>query len=345
LSEGFPYICCMGEEVTADPDALKTMFDFMAATPSVGLVGGKIFHSHMPHYIQHFGMYVDFRHFKASMLYADTPDSENIPNLVYCDAISGSCMMVRAKAIEKAGLMPTENFLYWDDTEWCYRCNLAGYKVASVGNAKALHAMGAKNEAVNTFPTYYAWRNWIMFFAKYTPEEKLGQMAEAFLGMIFQNVYEGLHSGCKNRTKTIMLAYDDAIHGKMGRAGENRIFDLDFHLEPFHRLFKGKDKIYLESNGYEQMADWIRNLAGKLGYDITWLERQEDGVPIISFCESVFKLEDLSRQKIYIDLSDCIFETEEDALDVINYNYSKRSFIFAQKPVFLECVMNLRNRK
>ena len=184
-----------------------------------------------------------------------------------------------------------------------------------------------------------------MFFAIYTPEEKLGQMAEAFLGMIFQNVYEGLHSGCKNRTKTIMLAYDDAIHGKMGRAGENRIFDLDFHLEPFHRLFKGKDKIYLESNGYEQMADWIRNLAGKLGYDITWLERQEDGVPIISFCESVFKLEDLSRQKIYIDLSDCIFETEEDALDVINYNYSKRSFIFAQKPVFLECVMNLRNRK
>ena len=93
------------------------------------------------------------------------------------------------------------------------------------------------------------------------------------------------------------------------------------------------------------MADWIRNLAGKLGYDITWLERQEDGVPIISFCESVFKLEDLSRQKIYIDLSDCIFETEEDALDVINYNYSKRSFIFAQKPIFLECVMNLRNSR
>lgn len=142
-----------------------------------------------------------------------------------------------------------------------------------------------------------------------------------------------------------MLAYDDAIHGIMGKAGENRIFDLDFNLEPFHRLFQGKRKIYLEDNGYVQMADWLKNLALQLGYDLIWLEQREEGQPVITFCESIFKLEDLSRQKIYIDLSDCIFETEEDALDIINYNYSKRSFVFAQKPVFLECVRSLRECK
>ena len=39
LSEGFGYICCIGEEVTAEPNALKIMLDYMVSTPTVGLVG------------------------------------------------------------------------------------------------------------------------------------------------------------------------------------------------------------------------------------------------------------------------------------------------------------------
>ena len=136
LQEDFAYICCLGEEITVAPDALKVMLDYMAANPSTGLAGGKVYHRHMPHYIQQFGISVDFKHCRASMLYADTPDSENIPNIVYCDAISSCCMMVRAEVIRKVGLMPTENFLYWDDTEWGYRIRLAGFEVVALGAAQ-----------------------------------------------------------------------------------------------------------------------------------------------------------------------------------------------------------------
>jgi GT2 family glycosyltransferase len=343
--KGYPYVMCVDNDAMLDEDAVGKLYEFLEDHPEAGMAGAKVYHLEKPQYVQQFGQKIDFENFCTEVHYYNAMEDGRMPDYLYVDCVAACSLMVRRGIIDKIGFMPEENFLYWDDTEWCYRCNMAGYKVASVGTAKALHAMGAKNEAVNTFPTYYAWRNWITFFAKYTPEEKLEQMAETFLGMIFQNVYEGLHSGCQNRTRTIMLAYDDAIHGIMGKAGENRIFDLDFNLEPFHRLFQGKRKIYLEDNGYVQMADWFKNLALQLGYDLIWLEQQEEGQPVITFCESIFKLEDLSRQKIYIDLSDCIFETEEDALDIINYNYSKRSFVFAQKPVFLECVRSLRECK
>ena len=58
-------------------------------------------------------------------------------------------------------------------------------------------------------------------------------MTDTFLNSMFQIVYEGLHNGEYNRAKTVMLAYDDAIHGITGKAGENRIFELDFNEKLF----------------------------------------------------------------------------------------------------------------
>jgi hypothetical protein len=269
-----------------------------------------------------------------------------MPEYLYVDSVAACSLMVRRTTVDRIGFMPEENFLYWDDTEWCYLCNKAGMKVASVGTSKALHAMGAKNEAVNTFPTYYAWRNWINFFAKYTEPERQDKMAETFLGSIFEVVYAGIHKGEYNQSKTVMLAYDDAIHGIMGKAGENRIFDIDFNYEPFIKLFSSADKFYIEEGEFPTLAAWIRQLSENLSVNVELVDAPAPGVKTISLCENIFRIEDLSLSKAYIDIDKCILQDEDDVLDVINYDYSKRSFIMAQKPVFLQKIYenNIRNR-
>ena len=85
-------------------------------------------------------------------------------------------------------------------------------------------------------------------------------------------------------------------------------------------------------------------MAERIGYEILWTEKKETDSVTISLCETIFKVEDLSRERVYVDINDCILATEEDVLNVINYPYSKRSFIFAQKPVFLEGIRKLRER-
>jgi hypothetical protein len=196
--------------------------------------------------------------------------------------------------------------------------------------------MGAKREDVNTFPTYYAWRNWIRFFSKYTPKERLEKMAETFLGSVFAVTYAGIHKCEYNKMKTVMLAYDDAIHGVTGKAGENRIFDIDFNYEPFIRLFNSAKSFYVEEGEFPLLAGWLKNLPKQLGLLVNWSDKPAIGVKTISLCEDIFRTDDLSLAKVYIDVDRCILQDEEDVLDVINYNYSKRSFIAAQKPVFLE---------
>lgn len=339
--KGYPYLMCVDNDALLDENAVGNLRQFLQEHPDAGMAGAKIYHLEAPDYVQQFGQKVDFESFCTEVNYLNAYEDGSMPGYLYTDAVAACALMVRRSIVDEIGLMPEDNFLYWDDTEWCYRCNLAGYKVASVGNAVALHAMGAKKELENTFPTYYAWRNWIDFFVRYTDEEKLEKLAETFLGSIFQVVYEGLHKREENKVRTVMLAYEDAINGVRGKAGDNRIFALDFNEEPWHRLFSGRKEFVLRGENYPATTERVKELAKRLGYDISWREPGQSGTEIV-FCDNIFEVEDLSREKIYIDINDCILESEEDVLDIINYNYSKRSFLYAQKPVFLQKMKEYR---
>ena len=280
----YPYLMCIDNDALLDENAIGNLYDFLEEHTEVGMAGSKIYHLEDPDFVQQFGQKIDFEHFCTEVNYYNAYEDGSMPEYLYTDSVAACSLMIRREVVEKIGVMPEENFLYWDDTEWCYRCTLAGYKVASVGNSVALHAMGAKKEAVNTFPTYYAWRNWIRFFAKYTPEENLEKMVTTFLESMFQVSYEGIHNGERNCYTTVMLAYDDAVHGVTGKAGENRIFDIDFNEEPFRNVFSMGNKIFMEVNGHESMADRVRYLAEKLGYSIQWMDKAEEGCTVISLC-------------------------------------------------------------
>lgn len=344
FEKGYPYLMCIDNDALLDENAIGALHSFLEEHKEAGIAASKIYHLEQPDLIQQFGQKIDFKYFCTEVPHLNMFEDGSMPEYLYVDSVAACSLMIRREIIEKIGFMPEKNFLYWDDTEWCYLCNRAGYKVASVGASKALHAMGAKKEAVNTFPTYYAWRNWITFFLKFTPEEDLERMAETFLSSIFQENYEGLHNGERNRSKTVMLALDDAMHGVMGKAGENRIFELDFNLEAYQKLFERTEKFYMEENGHSALAERVKNVAEILGKKIVWADAPKKDAVTISLCGSIFKIEDMSLEKVYIDISDCIFATEDDMLNVINYNYSKRSFLFMMKPVFLENARKLREK-
>lgn len=342
--KGYPYLMCVDNDAILDERAVGALYDFLENYREAGMAASKVYHLEAPDYVQQYGQVIDFEHFCTEVNYYNAYEDGTMPEYLYVDSVAACSLMVRKEVIDRIGFMPEENYLYWDDTEWCYLCNRAGYKVASVGASVALHAMGAKKEQENTFPTYYAWRNWIVFFAKYTEEEKLETMAETFLESMFDIVYEGLHNGEDSRVQTVMLAYDDAIHGTMGKAGANRIFELPKEKTWIKAFFEKNPCVYFENNGFDLQASRIKEMMTQMGLCIEMREKPGPGVTTVSLCESIFSIEDMSLSKVYLDLSDCIFATEEDMLDVINYGYSKRSFVFGQKPIFLENIRRLRER-
>lgn len=79
-------------------------------------------------------------------------------------------------------------------------------------------------------------------------------MCRAFLEGIFDVVYNDLYLGEENRTKTVMYAYDDAIHGVTGKAEDDKIYPVVHSEEKLKELIKGKQKITIYTNGRPEQA-------------------------------------------------------------------------------------------
>lgn len=343
LRDGFEYICCLGEEITVAPDALKIMLDYMAATPSAGLAGGKIYHKHMPHYIQQFGISVDFKHCRASMLYADTPDSENIPNIVYCDAISSCCMMVRADAIRKAGLMPTENFLYWDDTEWGYCIKQAGYEVVALGAAHLYHSASPMHRCDNTKVNYYMTRNCMNFFMKYTKPDACNKMSIVLLRSVFEAFYLHRMGHAHNMAQSDVAALLDALNGVHGKAADDRILENDDNGLGFVSFFQEQESVYMEDDD-----PFLEQVIRQINPDIMFMQLPSPGSVTIIRCNSILGIKDFnfsldfSENVVYIDKSYRMLATREDVALIKSYEPSLQLFLYAMQPMVFRRVAEMR---
>lgn len=362
VEAGYDYVWCLDNDVLVDENAIGELYLFMEEHPEVGMTGSKVYHMEAPDYVQQFGINVLWDEYCCEAKYYNCKEDGTMPTVVYSDAVAACSVLVRTSLIKEIGPLPEENFLYWDDTEWGIRCHLAGYRVASLGTSKVLHSMGAKKESVNTFPLYYSWRNWIRFFMKYTREEKREDMCTAFLEGIFDVVYNDWYLKEENRAKTVMYAYDDAIHGFTGKAQKEKIFPVVHSDKKLRGLLAGKEKIVIYANGLEEAAEEfaqeVKQTADAMRLEREAAGKKENAMPVIEIrsgkgagmrqsekeCSftmtgDIFRLRDLELETFYRDTEGRILATEEDVLMVCGRDDCRRMFVFSQKALFMNQIL------
>jgi len=80
---------------------------------------------------------------KAGLLFkVEKPNVPDATSLVEVDWINGAYLMVKKGAIEKAGLMDEDFFLYAEEAEWCSRLRRLG-KLCIYGQLHVIHLQGA----------------------------------------------------------------------------------------------------------------------------------------------------------------------------------------------------------
>ena len=83
------------------------------------------------------------------------------------DVISGCAILVRRAAIEQAGMLDKDYFIYWEETEWCIRIGRAGWKILNVPQAHVWHKGVQRNYQPKPSFTYYGTRNHLLTLAKH----------------------------------------------------------------------------------------------------------------------------------------------------------------------------------
>ena len=84
------------------------------------------------------------------------------------EAVSGSCMMIRREVIEQIGYLDENFFAYQEDSDYCRRARLAGWKIFYHPSAQIIHYGGEGGSKVQPFRTIYEWhRSYYLYFRKH----------------------------------------------------------------------------------------------------------------------------------------------------------------------------------
>jgi GT2 family glycosyltransferase len=337
--KGYSYICCLDNDALLDENALVEMRDFLQENKKVGMVGAKIFHMHDPSRIQQYGLKIDFEKYQTSSYYFDEIENETIPQIMYCDTVPACAVMLPLEVVKEVGVMPEDNFIYWDDTEWGYLVKQAGYQVAAIASAKALHEMGSLQKKSNTFTQYYMWRNRIHFFLKYTPASNAEQMSISLLSAVFQEIFEAMYNGEHNISQTIIMAYKDALEGVRGKAKVGRILESDGNHTALREFFAQFHTAEVLGD-----ADWVRAVFGVLSIPV--IVNDDTNLPDIKIqtCESVLYLTELEPDIVYLDQNLCMLANEQDAELISHFQFGLGMFLYMNQRSFLEAIERISEK-
>lgn len=344
LEEGYEYLYCLDNDVLVDENAVGALVDYLDDHPKTGVAGSIVYHMDYPEYVQQYGLDIDFENFTAITHYADFLDDGSVPDVNFCDTVATCSVMLRTSCIKNTdiGIMPEDNFIYWDDMEWIYRFTLAGFGVVTVKDSVVLHKMGSNARPANTFINYYMWRNRLNFFMRYTPEDKIDMMSYRILSAVFDSMYESMYREEHNVMKTISYAFFDAIRGVRGKAAEYKIMENDANDDKLREFLKDKKTYYLMPYQDEMQANIMENFIKTLNPGIERLARKEQADISICLCDYVMHVKDNDRSIVYIDSeNNCILD-EDDWKAVENYEYSRSLFIYMNQAAFLDAVYSLR---
>ena len=357
LQRDYEYIMLMDNDIIVDEHAVEELLLFLQTHDDVGMVGSKVYYMDEPEKIWGYGGNIDFTNYCQKDCFKNMKDGSEIPEINYCDYVPACSLMVRTEAVRRVGIMPEDNFIYWDDMEWGYRFVKNGYKVAAYGRSIIWHKAGGRN-ATNTFIHYYMQRNRIHFFLNELREK---EDRECFLQTILREYFRTIYSvrlkGEDNIAKTLTNAIVDAARGIRGKASAGKILPRPEVKSRLSDVLEGAKSVTIRFNGmYEGLGNIvkaIKNVNSQMkitiaGQDEKILKHQYPDCCIDSdyhpektdshliMCEHIFSLSSDMPLDTYIDSWCNVVYMKEDIEYARSYERTRELFVICMSALFNE---------
>lgn len=171
------YILLLNPDTVVEEDSFQKIIDFMDKTPDAGGLGVKMIDGKgrflpeskrglptpMTAFWKIFGFSALFPYSKKfSNYHLGFLDKDKIHEV---DVLAGAFMLLRAKTLEKVGLLDESFFMYGEDIDLSYRITLGGYKNYYFPETTIIHYKGesTKKGSINYVKVFY---NAMIIFAK-----------------------------------------------------------------------------------------------------------------------------------------------------------------------------------
>lgn len=95
----------------------------------------------------------------------EAPESDNSAQAV--DWLVGAALMIRRQAWQEVGPLDESFFMYFEELDWCRRCQEADWQIRYLPTAQVMHHEGKSSEQVMAARTVRFQRSKIRYFNKY----------------------------------------------------------------------------------------------------------------------------------------------------------------------------------
>jgi len=157
---GCKYVWLLNNDTTPMPDALAALLDGIGADPRIGAIGSLIFRDVACTELLCWGGG------KVSFL-TGQPRQRRTPGEI--NFLTGTSMLLRLDALAAIGDFDPRFFLYWEDTDLCFRLREAGWRLAIAEASHIRHAVSASTRKLGPDLTRYFNNSALMFFARHAP--------------------------------------------------------------------------------------------------------------------------------------------------------------------------------
>ena len=165
------YLFLVNNDTEFTPGLIEKLVAVMELNPEVGMISPKIKYFNDKSLIQYAGYtamnYYTCRNSCIGLREKDMGQFDHVTGpTAYCH---GAAMMIRKEAIEKAGLMNENFFLYYEEVDWCEHIKRSGYQAWVCTDALIYHKESVSVGKKSKLKEYFMNRNRILFIRRNAP--------------------------------------------------------------------------------------------------------------------------------------------------------------------------------
>ncbi len=220
LDLGTDYVLLLNNDTTVDPLFLEEMVEAAQRKSRLGAACPKTYFYDAPDVIYSAGGRASLWTATARQVGRGQRDDGQFERVARRDYADGVCMLIPAAALERVGMLDEEYFMYWEETDWCFRAREQGLHCYYVPAAKIWHKAARSRAPGDAFHFRYR-RNAFLFVRKRGTALQLASAVLAHL-FFFGPAYFLRHPGRAARALTEARALASALILSPSKGRRNR---------------------------------------------------------------------------------------------------------------------------
>jgi len=173
FKRGADFAFLINNDAYLSKDTISTLMHH--ENKKISLYAPMIFYADQPNIIWSIGGKLNKLILEYSKDFRGKKDPGNLPEIIYCDFVTGCCLLIPRDLIKNVGLLDQSNFfMYYEDADWCNRIRNSGLNIAVISNAKAWHKISMSSGGSNSqFERYWMARSSVLYFRKHASRWQL----------------------------------------------------------------------------------------------------------------------------------------------------------------------------